>query len=90
MADAQGKKVHGLGDNVLYTYDASPAVTNDFVRLAGRPALLQTTNATLTNTVITFDRARNRLIASGKYAFHGLAPAADTNKLRMPKNKFFK
>jgi lipopolysaccharide export system protein LptA len=90
MVDAQGKKVHGLGDNVLYTYDGKMGVTNDFVRLAGRPALLQTTNATLTNTVITFDRARNRLIASGKYAFHGLAPAADTNKLRMPKNKFFK
>jgi lipopolysaccharide export system protein LptA len=91
MTDDQGHGFHGTGDQAVYTHRATAALTNDFMVLTGRPAMLEATNMAVRNNVITLDLASHKLMAPGKYTLRGTAPAVAATTWRptkaKPKNK---
>jgi hypothetical protein len=92
MVDTNGMKVHGTGDKAVYTYKVAAGTTNDQMQLFGAPAMVQTTNQTVQNSVLTLDVARHSLILppGSDYVVRGTAPALDTNKFLLPNSKFLK
>jgi lipopolysaccharide transport protein LptA len=87
VKDDQGRNFHGTGDKVVYTHRATATLTNDFVELTGRPAVLEATNVVGRNNLITLDLASHTLTAPGKYRLWGTAPAAATTTLQPLKTK---
>jgi len=92
LTDDRGGKVHGVGDQAVYTYSASFTATNETMVLTGNPAQLAATNFTGQNNVFVLDLANHRLGAPGrsKYVVRDLVKAAGTNLMRMPENKMMK
>jgi len=87
LIDDKGQKIHGTGDNVVYTNMITSAITNDILYLRGTPATLETTNAVVYNRVITLDRARNVMSApGGDYKIKGKITDNDTNMFKLPKS----
>jgi len=94
LVDEKEQKVHGTGDQAVYSYSVVGKVTNDVLRLTGNPAVLmmlsktnnlEMTNGTLRNHLIILDRANNKLIApGGAWSLRGVAPSVDTNLYRLP------
>jgi lipopolysaccharide export system protein LptA len=65
-----GQKIHGTGDKAVYSYSVTATATNDLLALTGDP-VLQTDKGTFQNRIILFDRAKNLLMAPGKYRIFG-------------------
>ena len=98
---AGNSKVHGTGDQAVYSFGLLNTVTNGMrplneLRLTGTPAALVTTNLSMQNnnvmtnrnSVIVWDRLRDKLILPGtNYLIQGTAPAVDTNIFLLPKKK---
>ncbi len=80
-------KVHGVGDNVVYTNIITASFTNDVMYLRGNPATLETTNMVVDNGIIILDRAKNIISApGGEYRIKGTAKEMSTNTFRLPKS----
>jgi len=90
--DDKGQKVHGTGDQAVYTYGVTGAVTNEIMVLTGNPALLTTTNFTGQNSTFTLDLANHRLGAPGKskYVVRNLATAGHSNTFGLPEKTLMK
>lgn len=87
LAGDKGQKVHGTGENVVYTNSVADSVTNDVIYLRGTPAWLETTNVVINNKLITLDRAKNLITApGGDYKIKGTGRDTDTNMFRLPKS----
>lgn len=89
----QQGKVHGTGDNALYSFGLLNSRTNalqpiDQLKLFGTPAFLSTTNRTLEDRIIVWDRLRNKVVmAGGDYKMRGTGPAVNTNIMVLPNKK---
>ncbi len=80
MLDQNGQEMHGTGDRSIYSYSVPAAgKTNETLTLIGDPAMLEKTNGIFENSVIVFDRARNKLTARGSYVIHGETGKLGTN-----------
>lgn len=85
LISEKGTKIHGTGDEAVYTNSITSTVTNDLLTLVGNPACLVTTNGTNFSKTFVLDRARNRLISLGDYKVLGVAPAIATNAFKLQK-----
>jgi len=79
LVDSDGEKVHGKGDEAVYTYKVAGTITNDLVELTGSPAMLESANGTNQNPIIILDRARRQIVTPGNYRLYGPARNAVTN-----------
>jgi len=92
----QRGKVHGTGDKGLYRFGVASNGTNapqlvNELRLTGTPAVMTGTNGTFQNSVIIWDRARDKLsLPGGDYKIQGYARAADTNIFALTNKKVTK
>jgi lipopolysaccharide export system protein LptA len=88
-------KVHGTSDKAVYSFGLIKSSTNapqtiDQLRLVGTPAFLETTNRTVKNPEIIWDRARDKwILPGGEYVIQGSGPALNmsTNTFLLPKTK---
>ena len=87
IVDDQGQNFHGTGDKAVYTHRTTATRTNDLMVLTGNPAVLQATNLVGRNNVFTLDLTSHKLMASGKYALWGAAPALATTTLQPSKSR---
>jgi lipopolysaccharide export system protein LptA len=78
LTNEKGQKVHGTGDQAVYTCNATALATNEVLELTGN-ALLQTTNGTVRNRVLILDRVSNTIVAPGRYRFYGQTSVVRTN-----------
>ncbi len=91
-------KVHGTGDNAIYSFGVFNTVTNGILpinelRLTGSPAILSSTNGTFPkvwNQLIIWDRANDNLTLPGDYKIQGDARPMDTNIFVLPNKKLRK
>lgn len=99
----QNGKLHGTGDDAVYTFGFIDTITNgalpiNELSLTGTPAVLTnsvsleagSTNRPwgMANRLFIWDRARNKLIApGGDYKMQGWAKAIDTNLFMLPNKK---
>lgn len=60
MVDDKGDKVHGTGEELLYTYEVSETATNEIVRLTGNPYIESAQGRTRAD-VITFNRTTGHI-----------------------------
>ena len=94
--DTQKGKVHGTGDDAVYTFGLLSTVTNgnlsiNELRLTGNPAMLSNSNGTFQNHIVIWDRAKDKLtLPGGDYKIQGSAKTAGTNKFLLPKTKLTK
>jgi len=92
----QQGKTHGTGDNAVYSFGAVDTATNgtqtiDQLKLTGTPAVLSTTNRTLQDLVIIWDRLSNKVVlAGGNYKMQGSGRALPTNTFQLPNKKLTK
>ena len=92
LIDAKGQKIHGRGDEAVYTCGITGTTTNDAMVLTGSPAQLVSTNFTGQNNVFILDLANHRLGSPGKYRYIVRFPAGGggTNQTRMLQNALSK
>jgi lipopolysaccharide export system protein LptA len=92
LLDAKGQKVHGTGDEAVYTYGITGTTTNEAMVLTGRPAQLESTNFTGQNKVFILDLANQRLGAPGKskYVVRDLVKTSGANQAGTPPNTLLK
>jgi lipopolysaccharide export system protein LptA len=83
LTDEKGQKVHGEGQRAVYYNRITATATNELLELTGSP-FLETTNGTFRNSVILLDRAKNKLVAPGKYRMRGPVPSGLTNAFKLP------
>jgi lipopolysaccharide export system protein LptA len=89
-------KVHGTGDKAVYSFGTLRAFTNglqliDEMKLTGAPAVLTSTNRTVRNPVVIWDRAMDKLtLPGGEYEIQGSGPAISTNTFLLPNTKLAK
>ena len=94
LVDDRGQKVHGTGDNAVYTYSVTTGpdgrTTNELVHLTGNPAVLETENMTNRNYngPIILDLLRHKLISQG--SVQGSITNANTNLFGFPHKKVTK
>ncbi|HTL17114.1 MAG TPA: LptA/OstA family protein [Patescibacteria group bacterium] len=89
-------KVHGTGDQAVYTFGVFNTVTNgmrpiDQLRLTGSPAEMSNTNITSRNPVIIWDRLKDKVSLPGsEYSIQGTGKDIGTNLFVLPKSKLTK
>jgi lipopolysaccharide export system protein LptA len=92
----QQGKTHGTGDNAVYSFGVVNTATNgtqtiDQLKLTGTPAVLSTTNRTLQDLLIIWDRLSNKVVlAGGNYKMQGSGRALSTNTFQLPNKKLTK
>ncbi len=82
LVSDKGEKLHGNGEQAVYTYGVTATATNKLVELTGNPSL-ETTNGVFRNSVILLDLGNSRVIApgqGGKYVIRASVPGIDTNQ----------
>lgn len=92
LIDAKGQKIHGRGDEAVYTCGVTGTTTNEAMVLTGSPAQLVSTNFTGRNHIFILDVANHRLGAPGRsrYVVRDPARSGGTNQARMPGNSLSK
>ncbi len=87
LISEKGTKIHGTGDEAVYTNSITSTLTNDLLTLVGSPATLVTTNGTNFSKTFVLDRLHNQLISRGDYKVLGVAPAIGTNAFKLQKHQ---
>lgn len=90
LADEKGQKIHGRGDQAVYSYKVTSAGTNDLLQLTGDPAVLETAQGTNRNKIIVLDRAKQQIITPGDYKIATALKGVGTNALELPNTKLRK
>jgi lipopolysaccharide export system protein LptA len=92
---SQQGKIHGKGDNAVYSFGLLDTITNGNVainelKLMGTPAVFSNTNQVLENPVVIWDRAKNKLRLPGSdYRIQG-TQLVNTNLFALPNKKLVK
>jgi lipopolysaccharide export system protein LptA len=86
ITDDKGEKIHGTGDQAVYTSAVSATQTNKTMVLTGNPAELIGTNFSGRNDTFILDLANHRLRAPGKsrYTVRDFIKTGVTNLNLMP------
>ncbi len=75
MVDELGRKVHGTGDQAVYTYTVSTSSTNESMELTGNPAVVTaSTNIVGQNNIILLNLTTHTVTAPGRYNIKGTVP----------------
>ncbi len=73
LIDDRGQKVHGTGNQAVYTYNQTATATNELMELTGTPAVVTaSTNMVGKNSVILLNLTRHTVMAPGRYNIVGV------------------
>jgi lipopolysaccharide export system protein LptA len=87
LTDSNGRKLRGNGNQAVYHLGVAGGGTNEFVRLTGDPARLETTNSYSRNKIFVVDLATHKIMAPGKYSISGSTNIAARGTSLFPESR---